>query len=290
MADQRAPDWVIPMMRAGYSARGLVYLILGGLTMSAAFWGGNTEGTKGALQTLRDAPFGQILLWLVAFGFVCYGIWRFIAAYFDLENRGDEEKGMFQRLALVVTGLIHVGLGVAMASLALGVGGSSDGGGASDWTAQVLQMPGGKWIVGIAALGILGAGVHYVIKSWKKKYKRYIQNNEMTQKLEPLLRWGFVSYGIVLAIVGVFLGFAAMNSDPSSAMGVGGALEYIRGLTGGQVLLGVIALGIIGFGIENFVEARYRIVPGVGHSSDIRSMAQAAKAKAKTEARSVSAG
>lgn len=290
MADQRAPDWVIPMMRAGYSARGLVYLILGGLTMSAAFWGGNTEGTKGALQTLRDAPFGQILRWLVAFGFVCYGIWRFIAAYFDLENRGDEEKGMFQRLALVVTGLIHVGLGVAMASLALGVGGSSDGGGASDWTAQVLQMPGGKWIVGIAALGILGAGVHYVIKGWKKKYKRYIQNNEMTQKLEPLLRWGFVSYGIVLAIVGVFLGFAAMNFDPSSAMGVGGALEYIRGLTGGQVLLGVTALGIIGFGIENFVEARYRIVPGVGHSSDIRSMAQAAKAKAKTEARSVSAG
>ncbi len=289
MADQRAPEWVIPMMRAGYSARGLVYLILGGLTMSAAFWGGNTEGTKGALQTLRDAPFGQILLWLVALGFLCYGIWRFIAAYFDLENRGDEEKGVFQRLALVVTGLIHVALGLGMASIALGVGGSSGGGGASDWTAKVLQMPGGKWIVGIAAIGILGAGIHYVIKGWKKKYKRYIQNNEKTQKLEPLLRWGFVSYGIVLAIVGVFLGFAAINSDPSSAMGLGGALDYIRGLTAGRILLGVIALGIIGFGVENLVEARYRIVPGVGPSSDIQSMAQAAKAKAKSTARTATA-
>ncbi|MGK7754585.1 MULTISPECIES: DUF1206 domain-containing protein [unclassified Roseovarius] len=290
MADQRAPDWVIPMMRAGYSARGLVYLILGGLTMSAALWGGNTEGTEGALQTLRDAPFGQVLLWLVAFGFICYGIWRFIAAYFDLENRGDEEKGVLQRLALVVTGLIHVGLGVGMATVAMGVGGSSGGDGASDWTAKVLQMPGGKWIVGIAALGILGAGIHYVIKGWKKKYKRYIQNNEKTQKLEPLLRWGFVSYGIVLAIVGVFLGFAAINSDPSSAMGLGGALDYIRGLTGGRILLGVIALGIIGFGVENFVEARYRIVPGVDDSSDIQSMAQAAKAKAESKARAATAG
>lgn len=288
MADQRAPDWVIPMMRAGYSARGLVYLILGGLTMSAAFWGGNTEGTKGALQTLRDAPFGQVLLWLVAFGFICYGVWRFIAAYFDLENRGDEEKGVFQRLALVVTGLIHVGLGVGMATLTMGVGASSGSGGASDWTAKVLQMPGGKWIVGIAASAILGAGIHYVIKGWKKKYKRYIQNNAKTRKLEPLLRWGFVSYGIVLAMVGVFLGFAAINSDPSSAMGVGGALEYIHGLTGGRVLLGVIALGIIGFGVENFVEARYRIVAGANYNSDIQSMAQAAKAKSK--ARTAAAG
>ena len=290
MADQRAPDWVVPMMRAGYSARGLVYLILGGLTMSAAWWGGNTEGTKGALQALRDAPFGQVLLWLVALGFVCYGIWRFIAAYFDLENRGDKEKGMFQRAALVVTGLIHVGLGLVIATLAMGLGGGSGGGGASDWTAKVLQMPGGRWIVGAAALGILGAGIHYMLKGWKKKYKRYIQNNEKTRKLEPLLRWGFVSYGIVLAIVGVFLGFAAMNSDPSSAMGIGGALDYIRGMTGGQILLGVIALGIIGFGIENFVEARYRIVAGVSYNSDIQSMAQAAKAKAKSTARTATAG
>lgn len=281
MSDQKAPDWVAPVMRAGYSARGLVYLILGGLTMSAAFWGGATEGTKGALEALRSAPFGQIILWLVALGFACYGVWRLIAAYFDLENRGEEQEGVFQRLALVVTGLIHIALGVGMATLALGAGGGS-GGGASDWTAKVLQMPGGKWIVGIAALGVLGAGLHYMLKGWKKKYKRYIRNTGTTQTLEPLLRWGFVSYGIVLFIVGTFLIFAAVNSDPSSAMGAGGALVYIRGLTGGRVLLGVIALGILGFGVENFVEAAYRIVPGVAQGGDVRTMAQAAKAKARS--------
>jgi len=110
--------------------------------MSAAFWGGNTEGTKGALQTLRDAPFGQVLLWLVAFGFICYGVWRFIAAYFDLENRGDKEKGVFQRLTLVVTGLVHVGLGFGIATLTMGVGASSGSGGASDWTAKAKSRAG----------------------------------------------------------------------------------------------------------------------------------------------------
>ncbi len=283
MSNHQAPDWVVPMMRAGYSARGLVYLILGGLTVSAAFSGGNTEGTKGAIETLRGAPFGQILLWLVALGFMCYAVWRFIAAYYDLENRGGDEEGMAKRLGLVVTGVIHLALGLGIAALTLGIGGGSGGGGggASNWTAKVLQMPGGKWIVGIAALGIIGAGIHYVLKGWQKKYQRYIESNEKTRKLQPLLRWGFVSYGIVLGIVGVFLLFAAIYSDPSSAKGIGGALEYIRGLPGGRFLLGIIALGIIGFGVENLVEARYRVVPNTGYSQDVSTMAQRAKAKAK---------
>lgn len=283
MSQSNAPDWVVPVMRAGYAARGLVYLILGGLTLSAAFSGGDTEGTKGAVETLRGAPLGQVLLWLVALGFVCYGVWRLIAAYYDLERRGDDEEGIAKRFALVATGLIHMALGFGIAALALGIGGSSGGGGsgASNWTAKVLQMPGGKWIVGIAALAIIGGGIHYILKGWQKKYKRYIESNEKTRKLQPLLRWGFVSYGIVLIIVGVFLFFAAINSDPSNAKGIGGALEYIRGLTGGRFLLGLIALGIIGFGIENFVESRYRVVAGVDYDGEVKTMAEEAKAKAK---------
>ncbi len=289
MPDRQAPDWVVPMMRAGYASRGLVYLILGGLTLLAAFRGGRAEGTKGALEALRDAPFGMVLLWMVAAGFACYGVWRFIAAYFDLENRGDGEEGLFQRAALVVTGAIHIGLGAGMAALAMGAGGGGESG-AADWTARLLRMPMGHWIVGAAGLGVLGAGGHYVLKGWQKKYTRYIESNDKTRRLEPLLRWGFVSYGIVLAIVGVFVGLAALKSDPSSAMGIGGALEYIRGMTGGRILLGGIALGIVGFGVENFVEARYRVVPGTDQGGSLRTMAQAAKAKAKSQARRAGAG
>ena len=41
------------LARAGYVARGLVYLIVGGLALVAAFDGGSqTTGSRGALQTL----------------------------------------------------------------------------------------------------------------------------------------------------------------------------------------------------------------------------------------------
>lgn len=283
MTDHQAPDWVVPMMRAGYAARGLVYLILGGLTLSAAWSGGQAEGTQGALDQLRQAPFGQVLLWVVALGFVCYGIWRLIAAWYDLENRGDDEEGLFKRLALVVTGLVHIAIGIGVAALTMGAssGDSSGSGGASNWTAEVMQMPGGRWLVGLAALGLAGAGVHYVLKGWQKKYQRHIRSTETTQRLQPLLRWGFVSYGVVLGIVGVFLLFAAINADPSNAKGIGGALEYIRGMTGGRILLGLVGLGILGFGVENVVEARYRVVPGVGSSDKLQTLASRARNKAE---------
>ncbi len=284
MSDARAPDWVVPVMRAGYSARGAVYLILGGITLWAALFGGQTDGTQGALERLRGAPFGQILLWIIALGFICYAVWRLIAAWYDLERRGEDDSGLAERAGLVVTGLIHAALGVGIAGLAMGGGSGGGDSGAQDWTAKLMQMPGGKWLVAAVALGILGAGVHYILKGYKKKYERYIQVTETTRKLTPLLRWGFVAYGIVLGIVGAFLAIAALNSDPSSAKGIGGALQYIRGMTFGRILLGLTGLGIMGFGVENIVEAIYRVVPGVRQTQGVRTLANRAEAKARAAA------
>lgn len=256
------PEAVGPVMRIGYSARAIVYFILGGLTVLAAWSGGQAEGTSGALQTLRDDTWGLVLLWIVAFGLACYGIWRLTAAWFDIENRGDDEEGMFARAALVVTGIIHFALGFAVASLAAGIGGGSGDSGASDWTARVFGWPGGPWIVGLAGLAVAGAGVHYMLKGWKRKYERYIRVTSTTRKLDPLLRWGFVAYGIVLGIVGLFLLIAAYQADPSEAKGIGDALNYVRSMAFGRIMLGALGIGILGFAVENVVEAIYRIAPG----------------------------
>ena len=284
MSDDRAPDWTIPVMRAGYSARGIVYTILGGLTLAAAMRGGQTEGTQGALATLRDSGWGIALLWIIALGLLCYGVWREIAAYYDLEHRGDDEEGLAKRLGLVVTGIIHMGMAVAVAALAMGRGGSGGEDGAQDWTGKLMALPAGKWLVAIAAIAIAGAGVHYILKGWKKKYQRYIRVTEVSRKLSPVLRWGFVSYGIILVIIGVFLGIAALQSDPSEAKGFGDALAYIRDQSYGGFLLGLFGLGILGFAIENFVEARYRVVPGVRDAGNLETLASRAKAKARAAA------
>ena len=259
MSDE-APSWTEGVMRSGYAARGIVYSLLGGLTMHAAWSGGKAEGTTGALATLKDSPGGIAVLYIIAVGLACYGVWRCIAAYYDLERRGDDNEGYAKRAALVITGFIHIGLGAVVAGLAYGIT-SGGGDGAQDMTARVMALPGGRWIViGIGA-AFAGAGVHYVIKGWQKKYERYIRVTEESRKMEPLLRFGFIAYGVVLIIVGGFVGLAGLNADPNDAKGIGDALTYIRSMTFGRVLLGLVGFGIVSFGLENFIEANYRILP-----------------------------
>ena len=113
-----------------------------------------------------------------------------------------------------------------------------------------------------SAGAIAGAGLYYVHKGWARKYERYIRVTPTTRRLDPVLRGGFVAYGTVIAIVGVFLLIAALQADPSEARGIGAALDYLRSLAFGWLLLALIALGLLGFAVENLVEAVYRIVPG----------------------------
>ena len=55
--------WVVYVARAGYAARGAVYLLVGGLALLSAFGrGGATGDQKDALQTVLTAPGGWIIL------------------------------------------------------------------------------------------------------------------------------------------------------------------------------------------------------------------------------------
>ena len=281
MSQKTAPAWVVPVMRAGYSSRAAVYAIVGGLALTAAIHGGQAEGTTNALADLKSQPFGLWALWLIAIGLFAYALWRFIAAGYDLERRGDDGSGLFQRGGLIVTGIIHAGLGVSVAGLAMGDSGG--GSSAQDWTARILQMQNGKWIA--AALGaiVVGSGIYYMHKGWSKKYKRHIRVTPTTQKLDPALQAGFLAQGALIAIIGALIISAAMTTSPENAGGIGKALDQLRSAPYGRVLLGVVALGLIGFALENLVEAIYRIVPARA-GSDVETLAMRAKAKAKKEA------
>jgi hypothetical protein len=58
--------------------------------------------------------------------------------------------------------------------------------------------------------------------------------------------------------MGYFLLQAALRSDPGEARGLDGALRALQQQSYGPWLLGLVALGLIGYGIYQLVEARYR--------------------------------
>lgn len=78
-----------------------------------------------------------------------------------------------------------------------------------------------------------------------------------------------MSRGILFGIIGIYLVVAAVQVEPGEAKGIGGTLQTIQALADGQVLLGLIAAGLVAFAVYGFIPAFYRRidpaprVPGV---------------------------
>lgn len=73
----RARTLVTQLGRVGTTARGLVFALAGGLVVAAAWTydANKAGGLDGALKTLRDQPFGPVLLTLAGLGLVAFGLY-----------------------------------------------------------------------------------------------------------------------------------------------------------------------------------------------------------------------
>jgi hypothetical protein len=253
------------LMRVGYVGRSAMYALVGGLALTAAWQGGHAEGTKGALASLRDVAWGQVLLWAIAVALIAYGLWRIADAIWDMDAYGTEMKGIAARLGQAGSGVIYGGFGVLAGSMAMGNSGGSTGagggGGAEQAASQAMSLPGGQWLLIIAGLITIGAGGYYIHKGLEEKYKERMRQTSLTERLDPALKAGLIVHGIIVGIIGAFILYAGWQGDPSEAGGVGKAFDAVRSAPFGRILLGLVALGLIGFALQNLVMARHRIIP-----------------------------
>ncbi len=293
------PQWVEPVMRAGYAARGAVYLIVGGFAFLAAHDGGAAPGTKGALDNLLGGPVGVALLAAIAAGLLAYAVWRGLCALWDLEDKGGGAKGWIGRGGQLVSGLTHLALAVYAGSLVWQTAGSGGGqasqagqGGGStteSGTAMLMQQPFGRWLVAGVGLVVIGVGIYHFVKAHKETYKETLAADRAAERLAPVVKFGLDAHGAVIAIIGGFFIWAALTADPQKAGGIGQALDTVRGALFGQVLLGLVGAGLVAFAVYCWVEARYRVVPVLapGGASTLGAKARQARHKAEHAARQV---
>lgn len=261
--------------RAGYMAKGLVYAIVGVLAFQVAIGsGGQTSGSTGALREIASQPFGQILLILVGIGLVGYAIWRFVQAGVDPDNKGHDAGGIVSRLGYAVSGVIYGSLAVTAFSIVIGAGGASGGGGSGSststqsLTAQLMQQPFGRWLVGIVGAIVVGYGLAQFYKGYTAGFRKKLDLSEMSRTEETWAtrtgRMGLAARGVVMVMIGGFIIQAAYQFDPSEARGLGGALRTLLGQPFGPWLLGIVALGLVAYGVYMWVLARYRRIPAEG--------------------------
>jgi len=261
-AARKASPWIERLARVGYVAYGVVYVLVGGLALRAAFGGGDqATGQEGALRSILLAPLGRGLLCMVALGLLAYAAWRLFQGVMDPEDEGRDAKGVVRRFDHVLNGLFHGALAFSAGQLALGSGGGG-GGSPDDWTATLMSQPLGRWLVVVAGVGIVGAGLYQFYKAHKADFRDELKTGEMSLREK---RWtthagrlGYAARGIVFGMISVFLVQAAIKADPDEARGLGGALETLARQPFGPYVLGAVAAGLVAFGAFMFVMARYR--------------------------------
>lgn len=258
--------WIERLARLGYLAKGIVYTIVGVLAVQSAFGaGGQTTDTKGALGAIASQPFGKFLLALLTIGLVGYMIWRFVQAIQDPEHKGDDPKGLARRLGYAISGVIYASLAFTAIQLILGSGGGGSSNSEQGWTARLLSQPFGQWLVGFVGAIIIGVGFYQIYEAYKAKFRKQMKLREMSPKEDTwatrIGRVGLAARGIVFTIIGFFLLQAARQSDPNQARGLDGALQALAQQPYGPWLLGIVALGLVAYGIHMAIQARYIRIP-----------------------------
>jgi uncharacterized protein DUF1206 len=253
--------WVERLGRAGLVAQGVLYVVVGILAVKVALGGREESPDKnGALRTIAEQPFGKALLILLATGLGAYAAWQLARAILDREDQGEGAKGLAKRgAALARAGWYGVLCWLTVSMLA---GDESSSGNEQQKTAGILEHSGGRYLVYGAGFAFLGAAAFNAYRAITCKFNKKLKQAEMSETEEAVATgvgiFGFLARAIVFCLIGLFLVKAAWEYDPKQARGLDGALLEITQRPYGEFLLGVVAAGLIAYGLYCFVQARYR--------------------------------
>lgn len=254
----RHPGFV-KVARVGWAAKGVVYLLTGLLAFTVAanpFGGGGTEGQaapSGAVATIAEQPFGEILLWVLAAGLFLYAAWRLLTVFLPADL---DLHAVLRRIGYTVSAAVYVALGLAAVSLARRPG-SSSGGGSQDSrvteiTTSVMEWTGGRWLVGVAGVVVVGIGIYFAWKGVSGSFEKQLEHRRVGplswNALRNMGRAGWLGRAVMMALIGVFVTRAAIQFDPNEAQGLDDSLRRVADDPFGTVLVVVVALGLTLYG------------------------------------------
>ncbi|WP_419096128.1 DUF1206 domain-containing protein [Streptomyces sp. B6(2022)] len=250
--------------RAGFAARGLLYLLIGALAVRIGMTGSNEQADKGgALSYVSDTPFGAVLLWALGIGLAGMSLWRLSEAVFGGTGpKGDKPHKRALSAGRFVFYAVSAFLVLSFAMGERGSGAGSTDRQSRDITARLMDVTGGRWLVGAIALGFLGVGLWMAGRAALRKYRKHLAWARMSKPQKRFMDVtgvaGGVSRGLVFAALGFSGVMAAVSYDPDRAKGMDDAIRSFAQTPAGPWLLIAVAAGLVLFGVFSFGQVKWR--------------------------------
>lgn len=248
------------LTRLGYGVRGLIYIVMGILAFRLVLGqGGTLASPQEAIATIGRQPAGEIILWVVLIGLISYSLWGFVRAVLEPLHKGHDMKGLLERFGYLASAFGYAILVPPTYRYITGTSTASNGTQYQKFIASIMAMPLGRWAIGIAGIAVLAAGIYQIYQGIKANFDRQFQIYAMTPQQAKLAinaaRFGTAARGFVFAVVGVLIGLAAYQANPNQPIGVDAAMGTLLKLPFGIWILGIVALGLIAFGVYSILSA-----------------------------------
>jgi hypothetical protein len=276
---------LVKFARIGWVAKGVVYSLIGVLSMLIGLEAARNDGAtggesgsgageasqSGAITAIAQNTGGAILLWVMAAGLVLYAMWRFVTVALPADNSA---KAWATRIGYLVSGIVYVTLAFTAVTIARSPGGGSDGdtsgsggedGRVERFTTDLMESTGGRWLVGALGVGLFILAGVFVYKAVSASFERELIHRGVGplsfDRLILLGRIGWIGRAAMMALIGFFLTRAAVQFDAEDANGLDDSLREAAGSTPGTVLVFVVAIGLLVYGAFCILSApRQRLV------------------------------
>lgn len=254
---RRAADskWLERTARIGFVVSGLLHLLIAWIALQIAWTNAKAKADQsGALGMLADHSWGVFVLWLGVLGFVGLTLWQIADAILG-RHGGDAKEVAGARIKAASKAVVYAALAYTTFAFARGAGKSSSKQ-TKDFTHSLLSHSGGRVLVVVIGLVVIGVGIYHVYKGWTRGFhKDLVQHPGKT--VEYLGVAGYIAKGVALVVVGGLFCVAGFQKQSSEATGLDGALKTLREQPAGSWLLTVVALGLAAYGLYSFARARY---------------------------------
>jgi hypothetical protein len=254
---------LVKLGRAGWLAKGVVYVIAGILCLmvasKASGWskspaaGAQEASPTGALKTVAHATGGPLLMWLLAIGLLIYAAWRLVSA--ALPGSSDAEA-VAKRIGFVVSAIIYATFAFTAIALATSSATSDKANGNSkvtSLTGRVMGHSGGRWLIGLIGLIVMAVGAYRISKGVKQDINDELDlsglSAERLRWTERFGRIGEIGRGVGIGLVGFFMLRAAITYDPNEATGLDGALRRLAVNSWGVLVIVIVGIGFAAYGV-----------------------------------------
>ncbi|WP_300018390.1 DUF1206 domain-containing protein [Pseudonocardia sp.] len=248
--------------RVGLVGYGLVHLMVAWLALQLALRMPDAPAdAAGAVGAISRLPGGFAALAVGAAGLTAFALWQLAAAAvgFRWVHGGERVR---KRFGAVAKSIATGGLAVITVDYLLGPARPGGDSAARSLAAALLEQQAGRWLLGGAAVTIMVLAVMMTYTGVRRTFLGDLDLDAVPAAGRAVIAGlgvaGHLSRALVLAVVGVLTGVAALTGDPARAGGLDAALRALGSAAPGSAVLTLVAAGIGAFGLFCLADAATR--------------------------------